>query len=451
MNPAKARPRLYVVSLGCAKNQVDTEVALGAIEREGGFDLTDRPETADLLVVNTCAFIERAVSESIEAVLETAEMKRPGQRLVVMGCLVQRYGEALLRELPEVDAFLGTEGPAGLPGLVRRLAAGEGPLLDLAPAGRLPLSAPRFLTTPPWRAWLRVAEGCDNRCTYCLIPRIRGPLRPVPLPDLVAEARDLEERGVKELTLVAQDLTAYRDGGSDLAALLRRLLAETGIAWIRLLYLHPNGINSNLLKIIADNPRICPYLDVPVQHASDRILARMGRRYRRRDLDALLGRIREHLPEAALRTTVMVGFPGEGEDDFEALLEFVERWRFDHLGAFAYSDEEGAPSGALGGKVARDVAARRLDRVMSLQAGIAAERNRRRVGRVEEVLVEGVSRETDLLLEGRTRYQAPDVDGVVYITAGRAEAGGLVPVKITGAHTYDLVGEIVSGTTEDGD
>ncbi|HHO47852.1 MAG TPA: 30S ribosomal protein S12 methylthiotransferase RimO [Desulfobacteraceae bacterium] len=439
--------RLHLVSLGCPKNLVDSEVMLGCLERDG-YTVVPDPAEADLLLVNTCGFIVSAVEEAVDAILRLAEYKRrdPAKMLVVTGCLVQRYGRELRNELPEVDLFTGTDGFQEIDVLIRRAFADGSPLLDLRPARFLmDSSAPRRLSTPFFRSYLKITEGCDNRCSYCMIPSLRGNLRSRTINDLVAEARQLEEKGVRELTLIAQDLTAYgKDlrNGTDLPALLEGLLAATRIPWIRLLYLYPTGINAALLALMAREQRILPYLDIPFQHVSDAVLRGMNRPYTGGDLDRLLGRIRSTLPGCAVRTTLMVGFPGEMEEDVEAMTACLEKWRLDHVGLFRYADEEGSPAFLLPGKIGEEEKQRRYDRVMQVQAGVSARCLQKYVGRIEPVLVEGVSRESDLLLEGRTRYQAPDIDGCVYITSGTADPGDIVGVRITEAHTYDLVGEI---------
>ncbi|HBI14878.1 MAG TPA: 30S ribosomal protein S12 methylthiotransferase RimO [Desulfobulbaceae bacterium] len=440
--------RLHLVSLGCPKNLVDSEVMLGCLERDG-FTVVEDPAAADVLLLNTCGFILPAVEEAIDEILRLSEYKRddPAKMLVVTGCLVQRYGRELQNELPEVDLFTGTDGFQDIVPLIRRAAKGKGVLLDLRPAEYLmDSSVPRRLSTPPFRSYLKITEGCDNCCSYCMIPPIRGRLRSRTIADLTAEARRLEGLGVRELTMIGQDITAYaadRRDGSTLVRLLESILRETAIPWLRLLYLYPTGISDDLLALMAREERIAPYLDIPVQHVSSLILKRMNRRYDRRDLDLLLAKIRKWLPECAIRSTLMVGFPGETEADVAELLGFLDQWRLDHVGIFSYADEEGSPAFLLPDKVAEEEKQARYERVMEGQAAVSEERQQRFVGRVEPVLIEGISRESELLLEGRTRFQAPDIDGCVYITAGRADQGEIALVRITEAHTYDLVGELL--------
>lgn len=444
----KDMKRLHLVSLGCPKNLVDSEVMLGCLECDG-YTVVEDPAAADVLLVNTCGFILPAVEEAIDEILRLSEYKRedPGKLLVVTGCLVQRYGRELQNELPEVDLFIGTDGFQDIAHLIRQ--AGKGVLLELRPAEYLMDSAvARRLSTPPFRSYLKITEGCDNCCSYCMIPSIRGHLRSRVIADLTSEARRLEELGVRELTLIGQDLTAYGvdlQDGSNLVRLLDSILRETTIPWLRLLYLYPTGISDELLALMAREKRIVPYLDIPLQHVSDQVLKGMNRRYGRRDLDDLLTKIKKFLPECAVRTTLMVGFPGEAEADVAEMLGFLERWRLDHVGIFNYADEEGSPAFRLPGKVAEDEKQARYERLMECQAAISMERQQRFVGRVEPVLIEGVSRESELLLEGRTRFQAPDIDGCVYITAGKADQGEIALARITEAHTYDLVGELLNG------
>jgi len=439
--------QLYLVSLGCAKNLVDSEVMLGLLEKQG-YTVVREPEDADLLLVNTCGFIGSAVEEAIDEILALAEYKKQDQRkrLVVTGCLVQRYGGELARELPEVDLFIGTDGFQNIAELLgdEKTAAGFVPV-EREPSFLMNSSLPRKVSTPAHRAYLKVTEGCSNRCSYCLIPSIRGPLRSRPIPDLLSEAKKLQGLGVKELTLVAQDLLAYGldlQKDDNLQQLLQAILTETGIPWLRLLYLHPVRLRRDFLSFVADNPRILPYFDIPVQHCNDRILRLMNRPYGRERLDTILAAIHAIVPEAAVRTTLMVGFPGEGEDEFEELLEFLRISRFDHVGVFSYENEEGSMAENLPDHCSEEIKEERRCRLMEFQAEISLQLQQRYVGRIEKVLVEGLSRESDLLVEGRTRFQAAEIDGCVYITSGDTRQGEIVDVKITEAHHYDLLGEI---------
>jgi ribosomal protein S12 methylthiotransferase len=439
--------KLYMISLGCSKNLVDSEVMLGLLEKDG-YVVTQEPEDAGLLLVNTCGFIGSAVKEAIDEILELSRYKKdaPDKKLVVTGCLVQRYGTELEKELPEVDLFIGTNG---FHSIVDQLYGKQAPIplahsLEQAPF-LMDSSMPRKVSTPSHRAYMKITEGCINRCSYCLIPDIRGKLRSRTIADLTTEARRLDAEGVKELTLVAQDLLAYGidlEKQTNLIVLLKQLLAETDIPWIRLLYLHPARVNEELLLLMAANTRLVPYLDIPFQHVSDHILSLMNRPYTKVQLIQLMETIRRILPLAALRTTMMVGFPGETEDDITEMTDFLQEHHFDHLGVFAYANEEGCKAASLPGQIAEETKEKRLQKIMELQADISFGALQKYVGASEQVLVEGVSKESDLLLEGRTRYQAPEIDGCVYITRGTVEPGALVEVTITEAHTYDLVGEL---------
>lgn len=442
--------KVFVLSLGCPKNLVDSEVMLGLLGK-AGYLACDAPEEADLLLVNTCGFIQPAVEEGVDRILELARVKqeKPGTRLAVCGCMVQRYGEELRRELPEVDLFVGTEGFQHIDVLLADLDAGRDSSVRLEqPVFLMNAAVPRQVSTPRYRAYLKITEGCANRCSYCLIPSLRGGLRSRALGDLIAEAQALETAGVKELTLIGQDLTAYGQdlgrNGPTLPDLLAALAKETAIPWLRMLYLFPTRVDDALLGLVAENPRILPYFDIPLQHVSDRILKAMHRPYGNRQAAKLVERIRQQLPQAAIRTTFMVGFPGETEEDAAELAAFLQRYRLDHVGIFTYSNEEGSAAAKLPGHCAEKVKEQRSQRLMELQAAISLEKNQQLVGRQMQVLVEGISQETDLLLEGRTWRQAPEIDGRVYITAGQTNAGAFANVQITEAHTYDLVGEIVT-------
>ncbi len=416
--------------------------------REAGWEVVGSPEAASVLLVNTCAFIEDACQEAVDTVLELARHKDsdPGKRLVVAGCLVQRFGAELLGELPEVDYFIGVNDFPHLAQILEREGQGQARLFNQAPAYGYTGAEARYGATPPHLAYLKIAEGCSHRCTFCIIPRIRGPHRSRPLETLVREARALAASGVRELVLVAQDTTAYgrdRKGGPGLGELLKALAAIPEFTWIRLLYSHPAHVTPELLETMASQPRICPYLDLPIQHGHDEVLKRMGRGYSGRQVLELTRHIREVLPQATLRTTVMVGFPGETEAHFQALAELIQEVRFEHLGVFLYCPEPGTPAALLSTQVPRRVARRRARVLKELQAGIVKERLRALVGTVQPVLVEGVSQESDYLLSGRLSSQAPEIDGQVYLTAGVGKVGEIQPVRLTRALPYDLVGEIV--------
>ena len=439
--------KIGLVSLGCPKNLVDSEVMLGRL-RARGHELSAEASGADVIVVNTCAFIDRAKQESVDAILEMAREKEQGraQRLVVTGCLTQRYDAELRREIPEIDATLGT---GQVDDIVRAVEGESSTDATAAPTWVYDHTTPRTLSTPAWLAYVKISEGCDYTCTFCIIPTLRGRHRSRNVEDIVAEVCSLAARGVKEVVLVAQDSTRYgldhglRDG---LAYLLRRLGRVDGIRWIRVMYAYPATLTDPILDAMASEEKVVKYVDIPLQHASESVLRRMKRPTGRGHLLGMIERIRARVPGVAIRTSFIVGFPGETEADFRELVAFVEAARFDHLGVFTYSDEEGTASFDLGGRIAPAVKERRRRRLLAVQKRIAARRNRGRVGERVEVLVEGAHPESDLLLRGRTAGQAPDVDGAVIIADGAAEAGDFVTCEVTEAHPYDLVARIVEPT-----
>jgi len=439
--------KVGMLSLGCPKNLVDGEVMLGQL-RARGHELVADAREADVVVVNTCAFIDRAKQESVDAILEMAALKEQGKakRLVVTGCLSQRYDAELRREIPEIDASLGTGQVADIVGAVegRDTSLGEAPAL---PTWVYDHTSPRLLTTPSYMAYVKISEGCDYTCSFCIIPTLRGKHRSRSPEDVVAEVRSLAERGVKEVVLVAQDSTRYgldlgvRDG---LAYLLRRLGRIDGLRWIRVMYAYPATLTDPILDAMASEDKVVKYVDIPLQHASESVLKRMKRPTGRGNLLGMVERIREKVPGVAVRTSFIVGFPGETEADFAELLAFVEAGRFDNVGVFTFSDEEGTSSFDLEGRIAEGVKKRRRDKLMSLQRRLVKKRNRARVGERVEVLVEGLHEDTDLLLVGRTAAQAPDIDGRVILNDGTAASGDLVRAEITEAHDYDFVARIVA-------
>jgi ribosomal protein S12 methylthiotransferase len=436
-----------LVSLGCPKNLVDGEVMLGHLQRRGHVLVGD-PRQADVIVVNTCAFIDRAKQESVDTILEMAREKETGRarRLVVTGCLAQRYDAELRREIPEIDATLGT----GQVDEILSAVEGQATHTD-AESGRptwiYDHASPRILSTPPWLAYLKISEGCDYTCTFCIIPKLRGLHRSRPIDDIVREAEALAARGVRELVLVAQDSTRYgldlgqRDG---LALLLRRLGRVDGLRWIRVMYAYPATVTDGILDAIAGEERVVKYVDMPLQHASDAVLKRMKRPTGRGNLLGMVERVRSRVPGVAFRTSFIVGFPGETEAEFEELLAFVGDAEFDHLGVFTYSDEEDTASFDLPDRIAPAVKERRRKRLLAAQQKISARRNRGRVGQEAEVLVEGTHPDSDLLLRGRLATQAPDIDGAVIINDGAAAPGSFVRCRITEAHPYDLLARVVA-------
>lgn len=445
--------KIGFVSLGCPKNLVDSEVMLGLLARHR-HEITASPEEADVIVVNTCAFIESAKQESIDTILEMARQKVEGRcrKLVVAGCLVERYRTEIQEQIPEVDAVMGTNE---IPRIVELCCEEQSSLPPRYDPRELYLYTdrdPRLLTTPAYSAYIKIAEGCDHPCSFCVIPQMRGRFRSRPMDSVLSEAARLAARGIKEVNLVAQDSTQYGwDLGNrtGLAQLIRKLAEIEGMEWIRFLYAYPNSIYPELLEAIAETPKACKYLDVPLQHASRQVLSRMKRGGNRRSLLNLIRRVRETIPEGVIRTTMVVGFPGETEEDFRELMDFVEEAEFERLGVFTYSDEEDAASHQLNGKVPERVKGERRHRLMKLQAPIARKKAQQLVGKELPVLVEGASRESDWLWEGRLSTQAPEIDGVVYLNDGispETKPGDIRTVLVTQAHDYDLVGAVLLET-----
>ena len=440
-----------MVSLGCPKNRVDSEVILGLLG-EKGYELTENPALAEIIIINTCTFIQKATEESVETILEYAAYKVSGKcrLLVVAGCLTQRYQDDLKEELPEVDLFIGTGEYQRVADLVLESKAGKQIVAAGIPEYIHDYSTPRVSTTPFYSSYIKIAEGCSNPCTFCIIPRLRGDYRSRSEESIVNEVKKLAAKGVKEFNLVAQDTTAYgRDltQPTTLKSLLEKLIAIEGLDWIRLLYCYPTLLSDELIELIASTEKIVKYIDIPLQHIDDKVLKGMKRGTREKMIRDLILKLRTKIPDVTIRSAFIVGFPGEGEREFENLLEFIAEAEFDHLGVFTYSKEEGTLAGDMPEQVDEDVKEERYNRVMELQQKISLERNRAHIGKKTKVLVEGLSEETDLLLQGRASFQAPDIDGITYINSGTASPGEIKEVLITEAHPYDLVGEII----EDGD
>lgn len=443
------------ISLGCPKNLVDSEVMMGQLKQKG-YEITGDAAEAETLVVNTCGFIDAAKKESVEAILEAARLKSEGKckRLVVAGCLVERYREELRAEIPEVDAFIGT---SQIDDITKAADANiKTRTLPVLPLGNQTATylyderAPRVLATPGHFAYVKIAEGCDRPCAFCFIPQMRGHFRSRRFGSVVAEAKQLAEAGVKEIILVAQDSSRYGEdlGERDaLAALMRELCRLEGVEWVRVMYTYPTHISDAFLDVLASEPKAVKYLDMPLQHASQNVLRLMKRGGSRASLERLIERVRERVPCVAVRTTFITGFPGETEENFDELLGFIRSVEFDRVGVFTYSDEEGTPAFDLPGKVDAKVARQRRARLMKEQSRISKRKNAARIGQTVRVLFEGASAETDLLWQGRTETQAPDIDGCVLINDApegcRPEPGEFVNVEITEAQEYDLVGRIV--------
>lgn len=441
------------VSLGCDKNLVDSEHMLGLLN-QGGFSLTGEEEKAHVIVVNTCCFIEDAKKESIENILEVARYKEVGacKALIVTGCMAQRYKQEILDEIPEVDAVVGTTSYDKIVEIANGILEEKGlrtQHFDLIDREMLD-EMPRILTTAGYFAYVKISEGCDKHCTYCIIPKLRGKYRSRQMDKIKAEVEKLAADGVSEIILVAQDTTEYgRDlENASLAKLLRELSTVEGIEWIRVLYCYPESITDELIEEIKTNPKVCKYLDIPIQHASTAVLKRMARKSSLEQLKERLGKLRQEIPGIALRTTLIVGFPGETEEDFQILYDFVKDMRFDRLGVFTYSKEEGTPAALFEDQIDEKTKIKRRDAIMALQHGISSELTAQKVGQTMKVLIEGKITDEDVYI-GRTYQDAPDIDGEVFVEyEGELISGDFVDVRITASNDYDLIGEIVDEYSE---
>lgn len=442
----RANMKILFISLGCDKNLVDTEEMLGLLQQRG-YTFTDDENDCDIVVVNTCCFIGDAKEESINALLEAAELKKSGRvkALVAAGCLAQRYHREIRLEIPEVDAIVGTTCIGQIVDAVEQVLEGKSPILVQDPDALTDFRVDRVLTTGGHYAYLKIAEGCNKRCSYCIIPQIRGSYRSVPMEILLEQANVLAERGVRELILVAQETTLYgldRYGEKSLPLLLHELAQIPGISWIRILYCYPEEINDELIQTIKKEPKVCHYLDIPIQHASDRILRRMGRRTTQGQLREMIGRLREEIPDICLRTTLIAGFPGETQEDHEKLVDFVNEMEFDRLGVFPYSQEEGTAAAEMPDQVSEEQKEVWRQEIMELQQEIAFARAEDMVGSVLTVMIEGKVADEDVYV-ARTYRDAPGVDGYLFVhTSAVLMTGDLVQARVTGCNEYDLVGEI---------
>ena len=437
--------KVGMVSLGCTKNQVDAEIMLSLITKHG-YELCSDAKKCDVVIINTCGFIEDAKRESIENILEFVGLKQKGKVkvVVVTGCLAERYQMEVAKEIPEADVVLGIGSNNQIAQAIEKAMQGQ-KVYDFADKNKVMLSGERVMTTAPYTAYLKVAEGCDNRCTYCAIPIIRGGFRSRPMDDIIAEAKVLAANGVKELNVIAQDTTRYgKDlyGKLMLPELLDKLCEIDGVHWIRILYGYPDTITDELLDTMARQPKICKYIDIPLQHASGNILKRMNRRFDRESLTALMNHVREKMNDVTLRTTFITGFPGETEQDFEDLCTFIKEVQFDRLGCFPYSAEDGTPAAEFDGQLDDEVKRRRADVIMEEQMGIMEARNRKKIGKTLEALVEGFDKQNKLYY-GRTAADAPDIDGKVYFTSEqKLHEGDFVKVTIEDVMEYDLIGRV---------
>lgn len=444
--------KILFISLGCDKNLADSEEMLGLLTA-GGHEITDDETQADAIVINTCCFIKDAKEESVETILEMAEYKKTGSchALIVTGCMAQRYQKEIIEEVPEVDAVLGTTSYGDIVKALEEAVAGNH-FEEFRDIDYLPdTGSKRVLTTGGHFGYLKIAEGCDKHCTYCIIPKLRGKFRSVPMERLIAQAEDMAEQGVKELILVAQETTVYgKDlyGKKSLHILLKKLCEIRGIRWIRILYCYPEEIYDELIETIRDEKKICHYLDIPIQHASDRILKRMGRRTSKQELIDIVGKLRKEIPDIILRTTLITGFPGETEEDHEKLKEFVDEMEFDRLGVFTYSPEENTPAAEMADQVPEEVKEERRDELMELQQEISYDRGQDRIGQELLVMIEGKVADESAYI-GRTYGDAPKVDGYIFVQTGELlMTGDFAKVRVTGALEYDLIGVLSDEYTE---
>ena len=444
--------KILFISLGCDKNLADSEEMLGLLTA-GGHEITDDETQADAIVINTCCFIKDAKEESVETILEMAEYTKTGSchALIVTGCMAQRYQKEIIEEVPEVDAVLGTTSYGDIVKALEEAVAGNH-FEEFRDIDYLPdTGSKRVLTTGGHFGYLKIAEGCDKHCTYCIIPKLRGKFRSVPMERLIAQAEDMAEQGVKELILVAQETTVYgKDlyGKKSLHILLKKLCEIRGIRWIRILYCYPEEIYDELIETIRDEKKICHYLDIPIQHASDRILKRMGRRTSKQELIDIIGKLRKEIPDIVLRTTLITGFPGETEEDHEELKEFVDEMEFDRLGVFTYSPEENTPAAEMADQVPEEVKEERRDELMELQQEISYDRGQDRIGQELLVMIEGKVADESAYI-GRTYGDAPKVDGYIFVQTGELlMTGDFAKVRVTGALEYDLIGVLSDEYTE---
>lgn len=438
--------KVYIETLGCAKNQVDSEVMMGLLQKHG-FILEQDESVADIIIVNTCGFINDAKQESIDTILALAKYKEHGQckLLIVAGCLGERYNDELLKELPEVDGIVGTGNFPQVVEIVNKTLMGE----KTVKYGDINVvfdeNMPRILSSPSYSAYLKIAEGCDNFCTYCIIPKLRGKYRSRDMQDILKEAKELASQGVKEIIVIAQDTSNYGIdlyGEIKIAELLDELNKVEGIEWIRLLYCYPDKIDEKLIDAIKNNEKVCKYIDMPIQHCSDNILKLMNRNTNKKHIVDVISKLREKVSDISLRTTLIVGFPGETQEDFNELRDFVEEMKFDKLGVFAYSKEEDTAAEKLPNHLDEETKIKRQEEIMAIQKNISFEKNNEKIGKIYDILIE--EKEADNVYSGRSMYDIPEVDGIVYVNTSKdLKAGQMVKVEITDAFEYDLIGEML--------
>lgn len=442
------RYNVGVVSLGCAKNLVDTETMLGILSKEG-YQLVTKEEEADILIVNTCGFIESAQQESINTILQLAQYKQTGRCkvLIVAGCLAERHNAELQKEIPEIDGIIGTGNFTEILEVINETLKGKKYLTYGNQDYTFQEDLPRILSTPSYTAYLKIADGCDHFCTYCIIPYLRGGYRSRKIEDVLKEAKELSKKGVKELVIIAQDITEYgKDiyGEYKLGELLQELVKIKNIQWIRLLYSYPENITNELIDIIKSNKKICNYIDIPLQHISDAILKSMGRRITKEEIINLIEKLRTSIPDIVLRTSLIVGFPGEQEHHFNELLEFVKQIKLDHVGVFTYSMEENTPAAKLINQIDEEIKKQRQDKIMEIQQSISLKKNEKKIGQVYRVLVEGKA-DAENIYYGRSYEHAPDIDGLIYFKShSPVEIGSFYSVKINKSFEYDLLGDVIS-------
>jgi ribosomal protein S12 methylthiotransferase len=435
------------VSLGCAKNLSDTETMMGILV-QNGHTITSDAAQADVIIINTCGFIDKAKEESISTILEMAEYKTTGncKKLIVTGCMAERYREEVLKEMPEVDAVCGTGDYPAINSILEDTISGQHPVLYGHQDDPISDTLPRIRATAPYTAYLKIADGCDNHCTYCIIPRLRGSFRSRKMESILAEAASLAEEGVKEIILVAQDTSRYGIdlyGKKSIASLLNELAKIKGLEFVRLHYCYPENIDEELIQAIKTNSKVCRYLDMPIQHCSDRILKRMGRASTKKELLSLIEMLRREIPDIALRTSLITGFPGETKEDFDELCDFVRTVQFDKLGVFAYSQEEGTPAALLPDQLSEEVKEERCEKIMEIQESISWKMNQNRIGKIYPVLTEGYD-ESEFMYFGRSYFDSVEVDGLVYFAAlDEVEIGEIVQVKILDAGNFDVTGEMI--------
>lgn len=448
--------KIYLETLGCSKNQVDSEVMLGILSKHN-YEFTNNEYDADIIIVNTCGFIESAKQESIETILELSQLKEKGKckALIVTGCLSQRYSKELFDELPEVNAFIGTNNFNEIAIVIENIFENKKRFISTKNINdSIDYDLPRVLTTPTHTAYLKIAEGCDNYCTYCIIPKIRGKYKSRPIENIVKEAKTLAAHGVKELIIIAQDITRYgKDlyGDYKLVELLEKLSNIDNIKWIRLQYSYPDIISDELIDLIASNKKICNYMDIPLQHCNNEILKKMNRKTSKEQIITLINKLREKVPNISIRTSLIVGFPGETEEQFQELLNFVEEIKFDKLGVFTYSLEENTPAAKLPNQISDEIKQQRLDSIMALQKNISHQKNMDKIGNIYDILIEEKVENENIYI-GRTEFDAPEVDGIVYIhTDVELNIGEFTKSKIIDALEYDLIGEIINEFSKQAD